>query len=82
MGSFESRMNTFRQKKAFALQMGGEKKLRQYKEAGLLNARERLDFALDKGTFIEVGLFSHSDQPAMAHCSPCDGKVCGFGKIE
>jgi len=82
MGSFESRMNTFRQKKAFALQMGGEKKLRHYKEAGLLNARERLDFALDKGTFIEVGLFSHSDQPAMAHCSPCDGKVCGFGKIE
>lgn len=82
MGSFESRMIAFREKKKAALEMGGEKKLALYKEKGLLNARERLDAVLDEGTFQEVGLFSHSDQPAMAGKSPCDGKVCGFGKID
>ena len=82
MGSHEARMETFREKKAHALQMGGEKKLAYYRDNGWLNARQRLDYILDEGTFREMGLFSTSDQPAMADRSPCDGKVCGFGKID
>jgi len=82
MGSFEERMQTFRKKREIALKMGGEKSLSYYKQNGWLNARERLDYALDKGTFLEVGIFSHSDQPAMADRSPCDGKICGFGKVD
>jgi acetyl-CoA carboxylase carboxyltransferase component len=82
MGSFEERMQTFRKKREIALKMGGEKGLAYYKQNGWLNARERLDYALDKGTFLEVGIFSHSDQPAMANRSPCDGKICGFGKVD
>jgi len=78
---FEERMNKFYTKRQAALAMGGEKKLAAYKAAGKLNVRERVDYLLDDGTFQEVGLFSHSDQPNMADRSPCDGKVSGFGKI-
>ena len=82
MAAFEAQMKTFEEKRKAALGMGGEKKLAYYKEKGWLNARERMAAVLDEGTFQEVGLFSHSDQPAMAHRSPCDGKICGFGKID
>ncbi len=78
---FEERMNKFHAKRQAALAMGGEKKLSAYKAAGKLNVRERVDYLLDPGTFQEIGLFSHSDQPNMADRSPCDGKVTGFGKI-
>ena len=36
MGSHEARMETFREKKAHAMQMGGEKKLAYYRDNGWL----------------------------------------------
>jgi methylmalonyl-CoA decarboxylase subunit alpha len=78
---FEERMKKFHEKRQAHLRMGGEKKLAARRAAGVLNVRERVDYLLDKGTFQEVGLFSHSDQPNMAERSPCDGKVSGWGRI-
>lgn len=82
MAAFEARMKTFEEKRSAALAMGGEEKLAYYRKNKWLNARERLDAVLDAGSFQEIGLFAHSDQPSMAHRSPCDGKICGFGKID
>ena len=79
---FEERMKRFHETRKAHLAMGGEKKLATRKASGMLNVRERVDYLLDKGTFQEVGLFSHSDQPNMAERSPCDGKVSGFGRID
>ncbi|MGD9123931.1 MAG: carboxyl transferase domain-containing protein [Desulfarculaceae bacterium] len=80
--NFKERMKQFHQKKEFALGMGGPDKLAAKQAAGELNARERIDYLLDKGTFREIGLFAHSDQPAKEDRSPCDGKVAGFGQIQ
>ena len=46
--------------------MGGPEKLARRKAAGVLNARERIEYLLDAGTFIESGLFGASTRPAIA----------------
>lgn len=80
--SFDALMKEFHTRRHAALAMGGEKKLSAYKAAGKLNARQRVDYLLDKGTWQEIGLFSYSDQPDVADRAPCDGKIAGFGKID
>lgn len=64
-----------------ATAMGGAEKLRQRKEAGVLNARERVALLFDESTFQETGLFGTSNRPEDRHSTPADGKVCGFGNI-
>ncbi|MGE8943182.1 acyl-CoA carboxylase subunit beta [Leptospira interrogans] len=66
-----------------ALAMGGPEKLARRKAAGVLNARERIDALVDKGTFIESGLFGTSAaRPEDRDRTPADGKIAGFGKID
>ena len=62
--------------------MGGAAKLERRKAAGLLNARERIAYLFDPGSFIESGLLGVSSNPADHDRSPADGKITGFGKIE
>ena len=69
------------QLRAKALAMGGPDKLAKRRAAGILNARERLDYLFDKGTFIESGLFGTSVYPEARDKSPGDGKIAGYGKI-
>jgi acetyl-CoA carboxylase carboxyltransferase component len=68
-------------RKAKALAMGGEEKLAKRRAAGVMNARERLDYLLDAGSFHESGLFAKAIRPEVREKSPADGKVAGFGKI-
>lgn len=65
-----------------ALAMGGPEKLAKRKEQGVLNARERLDYLLDPGSFVESGLFATSHRPEVREKSAADGKVAGFGTID
>lgn len=69
-------------RKKTALAMGGEKKLERRRNAGVLNARERIDYLADKGSFLESGLFAKSARPEDRESSPGDGKLCGYGKID
>jgi hypothetical protein len=63
--------------------MGGPEKLERRRNAGLMNARERVDYLLDKDTFIETGLLGTSSViPEDRDKTPADGKICGFGKID
>jgi acetyl-CoA carboxylase carboxyltransferase component len=56
--------------------MGGEERLRKHHEAGKLDARARVDYLLDEGSFQELGtLVGGSDAPA-------DATVMGSGRIE
>jgi len=71
----------FLDKKAKALAMGGAEKLAKRKAQGRLNARERIDYLLDGGSFVESGLLSTSAVASEKDRSPCDGKITGFGKI-
>lgn len=72
----------YEERRARALAMGGPEKLARRKAAGLLNARERVDYLCDPGSFIESGLFATSMTPADRDKSPCDGKIAGFGRID
>lgn len=71
------------QREERARAMGGPEKLDRRAEAGLLNARERLDIFLDPGTFREVGLLGVSNgSPADRDSTPADGKITGYGRVE
>ena len=78
---FEKRVNEHNDRKEKALAMGGPEKLTKRTRNGSLNARERIDYLLDKKTFFETGLFNTSMQPQDKEKTPADGKVAGFGKI-
>lgn len=70
-------------RRAEARAMGGEKKLARRREAGQLNAQERLDALVDPGSFFETGLLGRSSYSAEeAAKSPRDGKITGFARID
>ena len=57
---------------------GGARYLSKLREQNKLTARERLDLLLDKGSFIEDGLFAN----VLAEELPADGVVTGLGTID
>jgi methylmalonyl-CoA decarboxylase subunit alpha len=78
---FEEHISEHERRKKEAMRMGGEQKLSKLREQGILNARERVDYLFDHGTFVESGLFATSFRPEKKDKSPADGKIAGFGKI-
>jgi acetyl-CoA carboxylase carboxyltransferase component len=72
------------QRRARALEMGGERRLKRQRDLGKLDVRERVARLLDEGSFEEYGqLTSHvSEHAQQTHeVTPADGVVSGFGKI-
>src|SRR6516162_6374475 len=64
---------------------GGEERLKRQREGGRLTARERIDFLLDEGSFVELDKFkTHriTDFEMASRKIPGDGVVTGFGTIE
>jgi acetyl-CoA carboxylase carboxyltransferase component len=57
---------------------GGTRYLPKLREQNKLTARERLDLLLDKGSFIEDGLFAN----VLAEELPADGVVTGLGLVD
>ena len=76
------KMKCFHEKTKRHLTMGGAQKLEARKAEGKLNARERLDYFFDPGTFLEFGLLAHSALPGMEEHTPADGKIIGYGKVQ
>src|SRR5687767_4912059 len=62
--------------------MGGAEKLARRKAEGHLNARERIDYLIDAGSFLESGRFARANRPEVKHKTPADGKVAGFARID
>ncbi len=62
--------------------MGGAERLAARHSSGILNARERLDYLLDSGTFVESGLFATSYRAEVRDKTPADAKVTGYGTIQ
>jgi acetyl-CoA carboxylase carboxyltransferase component len=83
--SMRDKVEELRRRRAEALRMGGEERLRRQRERGKLDARARLELLLDPGSFVEIGLLAtHLGQlPEEAQRpSPADGVVCGTGFID
>jgi acetyl-CoA/propionyl-CoA carboxylase carboxyl transferase subunit len=54
--TLESRIKQLREIKDMALKGGGEAKIAVHHEKGKLTARERIDYLLDDGSFIEFNM--------------------------
>ena len=79
---FDTTLRAYEERLARAMAMGGPEKLARREAAGVLNARERIAYLCDPGSFIESGLFGTSGTfPADHGKTPADGKIAGFGKI-
>lgn len=82
-GSHEKSLSELEKRQAGAMTMGGEPKLAKRAEAGILNARQRIDLLVDAGSFSESGLLAESStRPEDRGKTPADGKVSGFGEID
>ena len=79
--SFDELLQQLRERTARVLAMGGPDKLARRKAEGHLNARERIDYLVDAGSFIESGMFAVGVRPEVRHKTPADGKVAGFARI-
>jgi acetyl-CoA carboxylase carboxyltransferase component len=78
------KIQSLKDRRAEALKMGGEDRIKKQKEKGKLTARERLDLLFDPNTFREVDMFvKHRcvnfglDKTDI----PSDGVVVGHGKV-
>lgn len=80
--AFEDQTAELEQRKARARAMGGPEKLAARAQAGVLDARARLDALLDPDSFREAGLLATSARAEDRDSTPADGKVCGFGRID
>jgi propionyl-CoA carboxylase beta chain len=71
--------------RAEALLGGGEKRIEAQHEKGKLTARERIDYLVDEGTFVEMDMFvrHRSGDFGMEKQKPLgDGVVTGYGYID
>jgi len=82
MMAHDEKLAELERRRAAALAMGGARKLEARRNAGVLNARERLDYLLDQGSFLEAGLHAYSIRPETRDKSPADGKIAGYGRID
>ena len=80
--AFDALIKGLNDRKEKALMMGGPEKLEKRRAEGHLNARERIDYLLDKESFTESGLFGTSVHKEVRHKTPADGKLAGTGTID
>jgi len=79
---FEKYIDEHARRTAQALEMGGTKRLEKQAAHGRLNARQRIDYLFDPGSFLEIGMFARGEPRADWDNTPADGKVCGYGRIQ
>ena len=80
--AFEALLAEYEARRAKALAGGGAEKYAKRTAAGVWNARERIDYLVDKGSFIESGLFGSSGvYPEDADETQTDGKLAGFARV-
>ena len=73
------------ERRARALEMGGEARLARQRALGKLDVRSRVGLLMDADSFVEYGqLTSHVSEAAQqtAEVTPADGVVSGVGKID
>lgn len=64
---------------------GGDDKIEKQKDKGKMTARERIDYLLDDGSFVELNAFMEhrvTDFGMAGKKAPGEGVVTGFGKID
>jgi acetyl-CoA carboxylase carboxyltransferase component len=81
--AFETLLAEYEARRRKALAGGGADKYAKRKAAGVWNARERIAYLVDEGTFLESGLFGASGvYPEQADETQTDGKLAGYARID
>jgi len=83
--SWEKELEKLRAREKKARMGGGQARLQKLKQKGLLTARERIDYILDDGSFIEINMLAEHqcrDFGMEKKTFPGDGVVTGHGLIE
>jgi len=83
--SRKEQTNLLKQLRAEALLGGGEKRIEAQHKKGKLTARERIDYLVDEGTFVEMDMFvrHRSKDFGLEEQRPLgDGVVTGYGYID
>lgn len=75
---------TYRGKKAQYLAGGGAAKVEAQHRRGKFTARERIELFLDKGSFVEIGMFAQQKVKNfdLTEPVPGDGVVTGYGTVK
>ena len=85
MGRVQDKIDELKERRAKALEMGGEKAVAKHREKGKLTARDRLDLLFDTGTFREIDMFVQHRcvNFGMEEVEvPSDGVITGHGLID
>jgi len=80
--AFEDQIAELRRRRATARAMGSAKRLAAWAEAGILNARQRIDYLADTGSFTEWGLLAVSERAEDRHRTPGDGVIDGYAQMD
>ena len=80
--AFEKHIAEHDRRTRLALEMGGAERVGRVHAAGRMDARQRVDYLFDPGTFLEIGRFARSDRREEWDRTPADAKVCGYGRID
>ena len=81
--AFDALLEEYEARRAKALAGGGAEKYAKRKAAGIWNARERIAYLVDQGSFVESGLFGSSGvYPEQAEETQTDGKLAGYARID
>jgi acetyl-CoA/propionyl-CoA carboxylase carboxyl transferase subunit len=78
--TMDERLEELRERKAAALEGGGEERIAAQHEKGKLTARQRIDYFLDDGTFHEYDQLRTSRADDDGY--PGDGVVTGYGEVD
>jgi acetyl-CoA carboxylase carboxyltransferase component len=82
--TWEKELEKLQANEAKALQGGGEERLQKQREKGCLTARERIDYIMDDGSFVEINMLAEHqchDFDMDKKTFLGDGVVTGYGTI-
>ena len=82
MNDWEPLLEDLAVRQAAAAAMGGPDRLARQHEGGRLDARARVAYLLDGGSFRELGLHAGGVGRGMTPIAPADGLVAGHGTVD
>ncbi len=82
--TWEAELSKLRAKEAEAKRGGGEERLQKQREMGKMTARERIEYIMDPGSFVELNMLAEHqcrDFGMDKKKFPGDGVITGYGTI-
>jgi len=76
------RREQLEKRKEEAYHAGSERAVQRQHDRGKLTARERVEYLLDEGSFVELDLLARSRNPELEETPFTDGVITGWGTID